>query len=59
MDDEFLAGQPITCTGERQRVTVPFSADQRLVPGNKVFLTVTVSGDSGEILDWGTFVVHK
>ena len=26
---------------------------------DKVDHTVAISGDSGEILDWGTFVVHK
>jgi hypothetical protein len=39
---------PITCTGERQRVRVPFT-ESTLHAGGRADLTVTMSGDSGEM----------
>lgn len=54
----FLGMASITCTGARQRVTVAFSS-ATLAARTRVDLYVTVSGDSGEINEWGTFVVHR
>jgi hypothetical protein len=52
----FLGSTPITCTGQRQTIVIPLSIP--LTAGDKINLTATVSGDSGEINDFATVVVH-
>lgn len=45
----------ITCDGNVQTIVVSF--DSCLAEGTKVFVKATISGDSGEINDEGTYVV--
>jgi hypothetical protein len=48
---------PITCDSTKQIVVIPL--DSPLPVGTRVNTTVTVSGDGGEINDFGVFRVQR
>lgn len=58
-DDVSAFGfQAITCNGKKQTVVVPLSGAPLQV-GRDIFTSVTISGDSGEYNDWGTYRVKR
>jgi hypothetical protein len=49
------ASKDVTCDGNTQTIVLSF--DACLAEGTEVFVKATISGDSGEINDEGTYVV--